>query len=124
MWLFLSISAGAVAGAWARYGMTLLVQTVAGQRFPWATLSINVLGSFLMGFLFFETVERLAISPDLRAGLLTGGLGAFTTFSTFTMESLLLVEDGEVLRALLYVGFSVVLGFSAALAGAYVSRRL
>ncbi|HQU17240.1 MAG TPA: fluoride efflux transporter CrcB [Gammaproteobacteria bacterium] len=124
MWLFLSISAGAVAGAWARYGMTLLVQTVAGQRFPWATLSINVLGSFLMGFLFFETVERLAISPDLRAGLLTGGLGAFTTFSTFTMESLLLVEDGKILRALLYVGLSVVLGFSAALAGAYVSRRL
>jgi len=124
MWLFLSVSLGAVAGAWARYGMTMLIQTVAGHRFPWATLVINVLGSFLMGFLFFETLERLVVSPELRAGLLTGGLGAFTTFSTFTMESLLLVEDGRLAAALTYVTLSVVIGFGAAFAGAYLSRKL
>lgn len=124
MWLFLSVSLGAVVGAWARYGMTLLVQTVAGHRFPWATLTINVLGSFGMGFLFFETLERLVVAPELRAGLLTGGLGAFTTFSTFTMEALLLAEDGRPGAALAYVALSVTAGFAAAFAGAYLSRRL
>jgi fluoride exporter len=56
---------------------------------------INVLGCFLMGFLFIETIERLTISPYLRIGILTGFLGGFTTFSTFAMETLLLAEQGE-----------------------------
>ncbi|MHB1706903.1 MAG: fluoride efflux transporter FluC, partial [Acidithiobacillus sp.] len=74
----------ALLGAFARYGQTLVIQSVFGRDFPWATLSINVLGSFLMGFLFFQTLERVSISPALRTGILTGGLGAYTTFSTFS----------------------------------------
>ncbi|MCE5387127.1 MAG: CrcB family protein, partial [Acidithiobacillus sp.] len=85
----------AIIGAWARYGQTLLVQTVFGRGFPWATLSINVLGCFIMGFLFFETLERISINPELRTGMLTGGLGAYTTFSTFSLETLVLFENGE-----------------------------
>jgi fluoride exporter len=53
-----------------------------GRAFPFGTLSINVPGSFLMGFLFFAILERIKISPELRTGILTGGLGAYTTFST------------------------------------------
>ena len=80
----------AVLGAWARYGQTLLVQAVFGRGFPWATLSINVLGCFIMGFLFFETLERISVSPELRTGILTGGLGAYTTFSTFSLSTRLI----------------------------------
>ena len=60
------------------------------------TLTINVMGSFLMGFLFVETLERLTLAPWIRTGVLTGFLGGYTTFSTFEMETLLLAEGGEV----------------------------
>jgi CrcB protein len=97
---------------------------VLGRAFPFATLSINVLGSFLMGFLFFETLERINISPELRTGILTGGLGAYTTFSTFSLESLNLIENGELVKAGLYVGGSVILSIAAAIFGAFLSRNL
>jgi fluoride exporter len=113
-----------VLGCWARYGMTNLVQTIYGRDFPYATLSINVGGSFLMGFLFVETLERLTISPELRTGILTGFIGGFTTFSTFEMEILLLVEQGSPVKAILYLLLSVFLGFGAAFGGAYIARNL
>ena len=91
---------------------------------PYATLSINVIGSFLMGFLFFLTLERLTVAPALRTGILTGFIGGYTTFSTFEMEALLLAETGEALKAGLYIVLSVVLGFAAAFGGAYVARIL
>ncbi|MGC9217206.1 fluoride efflux transporter FluC, partial [Acidithiobacillus sp.] len=97
----------AVLGAWARYGQTLLVQAAFGRGFPWATLSINVLGCFIMGFLFFETLERISVSPELRTGMLTGGLGAYTTFSTFSLETLVLFENGEAIKGLLYMFMSL-----------------
>ena len=119
-----SIAAFATLGAWARYGQTLLVQAMFGRAFPWATLSINALGSFLMGFLFFATLERVSLAPELRTGLLTGGLGAYTTFSTFSLESMNLFESGETLRGLFYIGASVVLSLFAAMLGAFLSRNL
>ncbi|MHB1201890.1 MAG: fluoride efflux transporter FluC [Acidithiobacillus sp.] len=114
----------ALLGAFARYGQTLAIQSVFGRDFPWATLSINVLGSFLMGFLFFQTLERVSISPALRTGILTGGLGAYTTFSTFSLESLVLFENGEAWKGGLYVLSSIMLSLAAAFLGAYLSRNL
>ncbi len=114
----------AIIGAWARYGQTLLVQTVFGRGFPWATLSINVLGCFIMGFLFFETLERISINPELRTGMLTGGLGAYTTFSTFSLETLVLFENGEPIKGLLYMFSSLFLCVAAAFAGAWISRSI
>jgi fluoride exporter len=111
-------------GCCARYGMTNLVQTIYGREFPYATLIINVGGSFLMGFLFVETLERLTVSPELRTGILTGFIGGYTTFSTFEMEMLLLVEQGEPIKALLYLALSILLGFAAAFGGAYIARNL
>ncbi len=78
MWSYVAVAAGGIIGCCARYGMTQLVQLVYGRSFPVATLIINVLGCFLMGFLFFETLDRVSISPTLRTGILTGGLGGFT----------------------------------------------
>ncbi|MGA8008225.1 MAG: fluoride efflux transporter CrcB [Thiomonas sp.] len=121
---YVFIAIFAIIGAFARYGQTLVVQGMLGRSFPFATLSINVLGSFLMGFLFFETLERINISPELRTGILTGGLGAYTTFSTFSLESLGLIENGELVKATLYIGGSVLLSVLAAILGAFLSRNL
>ncbi len=121
---FVYLAIFAIIGAFARYGQTIVVQNVMGRAFPFGTLSINVLGSFLMGFLFFATLERITISPALRTGILTGGLGAYTTFSTFSLETLNLLENGEMVKAGLYVGGSVVLSIAAAIFGAYLSRNL
>lgn len=124
MQAYLAIAIGGTLGCWARYGMTVLMQAIWGRDFPYATLSINVLGSFLMGFLFIETLERLTIGPHFRIGVLTGFLGGFTTFSTFAMESLLLAEQGDAAKSALYVVLSVGLGLAAAFGGAYIARNL
>ncbi len=124
IWTYVAIAIGGVLGCWARFAQTNLVQAVYGRDFPFATMSINVIGSFLMGFLFIETLERLTLPPALRTGILTGVLGGYTTFSTFEMETLLLAEDGELLKAALYVVLSVGLGFAAAFGGAYIARNL
>jgi fluoride exporter len=124
MWTYVAIAIFGTLGCLARYGMTNLVQTIYGREFPYATLSINVGGSFLMGFLFVETLERLTISPELRTGILTGFIGGYTTFSTFEMEILLLVEQGANVKAILYLVLSITLGFGAAFGGAYIARNL
>ena len=121
---YLMIAFFGVLGCWARFAQTNLVQAVLGRGFPYATLSINIIASFAMGFLFVATIERLTISPTLRTGILTGFIGGYSTFSTFEMETLLLVEGGEVAKALLYVVLSVCLGFLAAFGGAYIARNL
>ncbi len=119
-----NIAVFSILGDWTRYGQSLLVQKVFGRDFPWATLSINVLGCFIMGFLFFETLERISLSPELRTGILTGGLGAYTTFSTFSMETLVLFENGEPVKGLLYMFSSLFLCVAAAFAGAWISRSI
>lgn len=124
MWAYVAIAIGGVLGCWARYAMTNLVQSIYGREFPYATLSINVLACFMMGFLFEETLTRLTISPVLRVGILTGFIGGFSTFSTFAMETLLLTEQGEGARGLLYVLLSIVFGLAAVAGGVYIARNL
>jgi len=126
MLTYTAIAIRGVLGCWARFAQTNLVQAVYGRDFPFATMSINIMGSFLMGFLFVETLERLTLPPALRTGILTGFLGGYiyTTFSTFEMETLLLTENGDLLKAALYVFLSVGLGFVAALGGAHIARHL
>lgn len=124
MKILLVMAVFAVLGAWARYGQTILVQDVMGRDFPWATFSINVLGSFAMGFLFFATLDRLTISPEWRTGLLSGFLGAYTTFSTFALESVHLLEHRQIGYALMYMLGSVFLGVVAAIGGGWLARKL
>jgi fluoride exporter len=124
MWAYLAIAIGGVLGCWARYAMTNLVQAIYGRDFPYATLSINVLACFIMGFLFEETLDRLTISPVLRVGILTGFIGGFSTFSTFAMETLLLMEQGQGGKSAIYVVVSIVLGLMAVTGGVYLARNL
>lgn len=104
--------------------MTNLIVGIYGHAFPYATLSINLLGAFMMGFLFIETLERLTISPELRTGILTGGFGGFTTFSTYQLESLTMIKQAEPFKGLLYIALSLVFGYLCAFGGAYIARNL
>lgn len=112
----LYIALGGAVGAVARYGLGGFIQIRAGGTFPWGTLAVNVLGSFLLGFLFLY-LEATAHSAELRRAVTIGILGAFTTFSTFSYEAAILLQNGEWSRGAAYLGGSVVLGLAAVLAG-------
>lgn len=118
------IAAGGALGAVLRYGMANGVYQWLGRDFPWGTLAVNTLGSLLMGGLYVLLVERLTESADLRAFLLIGLLGAFTTFSTFSIETLLLIENGQLVRAGLNMAASVFVCVLAAWIGIVVVRQL
>lgn len=118
-----AIAAGGAFGALARYYLSLATYSIFGRGFPYGTLVVNILGSLLMGYLFVLFTEKLAVSPVVRAGILVGLLGAFTTFSTFSLETLNLVEEGEVAKAVLNVALSVVLCVSAAWFGMLLGRQ-
>ena len=120
----LAIAAGGALGALLRYWASTGVHAWLGRGFPYGTLFVNVLGSLLMGFLFVWLIDRMAAGPALRAFLLIGVLGAFTTFSTFSMETLNLMESGQFGKALLNVLASVVVCVAAAGAGVLAARQL
>lgn len=101
------IALGGAGGALARYGLYVLVHGEESVRFPWATLAANALGSFAIGIAYVLIIERAMLHPDWRHIAMIGFLGAFTTFSTFSLEALALFESGRTLVALGYVGLSV-----------------
>lgn len=92
-------------------------ETVFKGASHWTTFVVNIAGSFLIG-LFYALSDRLGLSQEVRLALTTGLCGGFTTFSTFSNESLGLIKQGQMLTALAYVGLSVILGVVAAMAGA------
>ena len=120
----LAIAAGGAVGAVLRYGVSNGVHALLGRGFPWGTLAVNVLGSLAMGLLYALLVERMAVAAEWRGALMVGLLGAFTTFSTFSLETLNLVETGEPGRALLNAFASVVACVAAAWIGLSVGRQL
>lgn len=120
----LAIAGGGAAGAVARFLFSTGIYRLFGRDFPWGTLSVNVLGSFAMGLLFVLLLERSLMAGELRAAILVGFLGAFTTFSTFSLETLALVEQGEALRALLNIAASVLLCLLACWAGLIAARAI
>lgn len=120
----LAIALGGAMGALLRYWASTGIHTLIGRAFPYGTLAVNVAGSLLMGFLYVLLVERLALSVEWRAALLIGVLGAFTTFSTFSMETFALFEDGERLKALMNILLSVTFCLVAVWLGVVAGRRL
>ena len=119
-----AIASGGAVGAVLRYWVSNWVYTFSGRGFPYGTLAVNVLGSLVMGFLFVWLLERLSNDLTLRAFLLIGLLGAFTTFSTFSVETLNLIESGQLARALANVLLSVVLCIAAAALGVLLARQI
>ena len=124
MWTVLGVGVAGALGALARYGIASYVAARHPGPFPLGTFLINVAGSFVLGLLFGALVEREALSPALRVSLTVGFLGAFTTFSTFTLETFRLVEDGALGAALAYVAASLAVGLLAVWLGVAVGRAV
>lgn len=115
------IAVGGSIGALLRYGLASLVSQQMGGRFPWGTLTVNLLGAFCIGILW-QLTERALLSAQARAFLATGVLGAFTTFSTFGLETTVLIRGGEWKVGLANVLISNVVGVAAVFGGFALTR--
>jgi CrcB protein len=120
----LYIAAGGAAGAVLRYLVSTGVHQWLGRGFPYGTLVVNVSGSLVMGLLYILLIERTDAGLAWRAGLIIGLLGAFTTFSTFSIETLNLIESGEQMKAAFNILFSVSLCLLGCWAGIVLGRLL
>ena len=122
IWWYVAV--GSAVGGVARFALASLVQQRAGPNFPLGTLVVNISGSFVLGFVLRYALGTQAISPEVRALLTTGFCGGYTTFSTFTYDTMLLLEDGQTSRAGLYVLLSVALSLAGAWLGILGGRTL
>jgi CrcB protein len=116
-----AVALGGLAGATARYGVNRWIPTPPGG-FPWATFWVNVSGSFGLGFALVLILERFPPTRFLRPFLATGVLGAYTTMSTYQVETAVLVKDGHVATASLYAAGSILAGLAAAYLGVLSGR--
>ncbi len=114
---------GGSIGALLRYFISSGVYGIISHDFPWGTLVVNLIGSFLIG-LFWQLFDTYPISPQMRAMLFTGGLGAFTTFSTYSLETVILLQDGQFKLGLMNTAFSAALGVIAIILGMMTVRYL
>lgn len=124
LYQILAIAVGGAFGAVMRYGMSTAVYRAVGRDFPYGTMAVNVVGSFLMGMLFILLVEKMQIASEWRAAIFVGFLGAFTTFSTFSMDTMTLLENGELWQAGINVLLSVTLCIAATWLGLILGRQL
>ncbi|HYL30172.1 MAG TPA: fluoride efflux transporter CrcB [Gemmatimonadales bacterium] len=118
------VAIGSAVGGVIRYLLGGAIQRALAASFPVGTLVINVTGSALLGFIFRYALETPAVTPEIRALLGVGFCGGYTTFSTFSYETLTLLEDGDWRRAGLYVGVSLVGSVLAAFLGFMAAREL
>ncbi|WP_342665436.1 fluoride efflux transporter CrcB [Marinobacterium litorale] len=120
---WLSIALGGALGAMARYWVSGFLNN-ADYRLPVGTLAVNVVGSFLMGVCFVLILEKARLSPEMRPLLMTGFMGAFTTFSTFSLETVALIQEGHIMSALIYISLSLALCLVALYAGLVLTRMI
>lgn len=119
---FLAVGIGGALGAMARYGLGAFVAGKWIQSFPLHTFLINISGAFLLGFLNTIFLDKLTVSPELRIALTVGFLGAFTTFSTFGYETIILIKEGSITTAGLYTLSSIIIGFLGVFLGISLAR--
>ena len=119
---YIAIAIGGAFGAISRYWVSESMEKVNGTGFPLGTFSVNLLGSFLIGVLFVIFAEKLELAHEWRPLLVVGFLGAMTTFSTFSHDTLLLFQQGQYNTALFYIFSSVIACLFAAYAGIQLTR--
>lgn len=119
-----AIAFGAALGGVTRYLVAMSVQARFGLGFPWGTFLINVSGSLLLGFLLRYALSTTAVSVEVRALLTTGFCGGYTTFSTYSYETALLLEEGQYPRAVLYALASMATALAATFCGFMIARYL
>jgi len=120
----LLIALAGAAGTLCRYWLSGAVYDALGRDFPWGTWAVNILGSFLFGLVWVLSEERGLLSPQARVLILTGFMGAFTTFSTFIFESGELLRDAQWLRLALNIGGQNAVGFAGLILGSSLGRFL
>ncbi|QLE97692.1 fluoride efflux transporter CrcB [Neptunomonas phycophila] len=121
MQILLAVGFGGALGAVSRYWLAGMLNSKA-DKLPLGTLSCNVIGSLVMGVLFVLIMEKAKLSPELRPMLMVGFLGAFTTFSSFSLETVALLQEGHTMSALIYVLLSVILCIIALSVGIWFTR--
>ncbi len=121
---WLAVAAGGAVGSLARFWLAAAMTMLTGPRFPWGTLLINVVGSFVIGLVAAVTLTpaRIAMHPDLRIFLMVGICGGFTTFSAFSLQTLELLQSGDTSPAMAYVAGSVALCLAAVWGGWALGR--
>jgi CrcB protein len=121
----LIVGLGGALGSMARYGAGLAAARLApGAAWPWATLSVNVIGGLLMGLLVGWLAQRGQGAESLRLFAAVGVLGGFTTFSAFSLETVLMIERRQFALAAAYVALSVILACAALFLGLLIARRV
>jgi CrcB protein len=124
MGAWIAVAVGGALGSMARFWLTGAMTALTGPRFPWGTLLINVLGSFVIGLVASITLTpaRVSMHPDIRIFLMTGVCGGFTTFSAFSLQTLDLLQTGDVAPAFGYAISSVVLCVAGTYCGWLLGR--
>ena len=120
--MIVAIAIGGAAGAVGRYFVTLGMASILGPGFPWGTIVVNIGGSLIMGVLVHVMATSWTVSPDVRAFMTVGVLGAFTTFSTFSLDAVTLYERGQIGLAAIYVIVSVAAAVGALVLGLKLAR--
>ena len=120
---FVAVAVGGALGAVSRYSFGLVALALIGNRFPWATLGVNVVGSFLIGLAAVLIGDRIVDGELWRSLIIAGFLGAFTTFSAFSLDTLLLLQQGNYNSALAYMFGSVALCLGATVAGMQLAKN-
>ena len=121
--LLFAVGIGGFTGALVRFILSGWIQKISNSTFPFGTLSVNILGSFLIGF-FFLYFQQINLSPHQKALFITGLLGALTTFSTFSLDTVLLMQQELYLKAFSSVALNVFLSIGATLLGMMVFKKI
>ena len=119
----LAIAVGGALGALSRYWVVGIISSIFERSFPFGTLVVNILGSLLIGVMYVLIIEKLDVAAEWHAILMVGFVGAFTTFSTFSLEALMLLQEGRAVAALTYIFSSVVICLLAVASGMWSAKQ-
>ena len=121
-WTYIFVALGGAVGSLSRYLLSTWIYNKTQQIFPLGTFVVNILGCFLLGLFFTLSLDRWVISPEIRIMIAVGFLGGFTTFSTFGLETINIIKEGNLHIALLNVGLSVFVGVLAVWLGMEIAN--